>query len=176
MSQEIDYAAVLEDLEAKRSALDTTIAGIKMMLGQEVENPGQLDGNKATPSASGPKEVKPGTFHGMSIAEAARVYLEMTKQKQTTPELGEALKRGGIESQSKDFIRTVYTILAARPRVFLRLGMHWALAEWYPNRAASSAALAPKKIKKAKKKPKVVVKTGKAPAEKATGKPQEFAG
>ncbi len=34
MSQEIDYAIVLADLESRRAALDAAIAGVKAILGQ----------------------------------------------------------------------------------------------------------------------------------------------
>lgn len=109
MSQEIDYRKVLADLEAKKAAIETSIAGIKQMLGQE---------------------VLPGTFHGLSMAEAAKKYLRMVKVKKKTKEICDALLKGGVETIAKDFYSNMFNVMQ-RNKDFIKLGVYWGLSEWH---------------------------------------------
>lgn len=138
MGQDIDYAAVLADLESKRAALDAAIAAVRAILGQAPnEAPGGPGGGlSSTPGTDLPSEVTPGIFHSMSVSEAAKKYLEMKKVKQKTRALCDALSQGGIESDSKNFYGNVYTTLT-RNKDFMRRGKYWALASWFPNVPAS---------------------------------------
>jgi hypothetical protein len=140
MSQEINYAAVLADLEARRASLDAAIAAVRALLGQgPAEGVPGTDIARGTPQPQGEvrdaSEIKPGTFHGMSVAEAARKFLEMTKTKQRTKDIVAAIQRGGIETTAGSFYSNVYTTLMRR-KDFKRLGKNWVLEEWNPNVAA----------------------------------------
>lgn len=151
MSQEINYAAVLADLEAKRAALDAAIAGVRAMLGQAAaESAGATEGATApAPGVDVPKDVVPGVFHGKSVSEAAKMYLEMKKVKQKTRAICDALLQGGIESDSKNFYGNVYTTLT-RNKDFFRRGKYWALTSWDPRRAAAAAARPARKARRGK--------------------------
>jgi hypothetical protein len=165
MASEIDYAAVLADLEARRAAVDAAIAGVRLLMGQAPAQsvpaetllaPGVPNARPdliARGDAQDAQAIAPGTFHGLSVAEAARKFLEMTKKKQRMKDISEALQRGGIESISDNFYGNVFTTMARR-KDFVKLGKFWALAEWYPNRPEKPA----KKTKKGRKgaKPRVV--------------------
>jgi hypothetical protein len=146
MSQEIDYTRVLADLEARRAALDAAIAGVRALLGQPADAAGAVSVPGTPGQALEWSEIGPGTFHGMSVSEASRKFLEMTKKKQKTRVIAEALVNGGIESESKSFYSTVYTTMQ-RNKDFLRLGKYWALREWYPTRAEA----APKPTKRGRR-------------------------
>lgn len=133
----IDYAAVLADLEAKRDKLDAAIAGIRTMLGLSA-----AAGSSATASSGsngGSTEIEADTFFSLSIPDAAKKYLGMRKKPATTPEISEALRRGGQTNASSDgFGNTLGSVLA---RVYnggggiVRVGRGtWGLAEWYPNK------------------------------------------
>lgn len=148
MTQEIDYAAVLTDLETRKMALDAAIAAVKAILGQAAPEATALaaaSGNQGQPIGKGTAaEVTPGAFHGMSITEAARKYLEMRKTKQKTRTICEAIQKGGIETSAKHFYSNVYTSLG-RNKDFIRLGKYWALAEWHPTRVPPTPARPKKK-------------------------------
>jgi hypothetical protein len=155
MNQKIDYGKVLADLEARRAALDAAIATVKGILGQETADAAP-DGATAGGALVGrgdttlPTEVAPGVFHGMSVAEAARTFLEMKKVKQKTRTICDAMLQGGIESDARDFYSNVYTTLA-RNKDFFKRGKYWALTSWDPRRAAAQAAKPAKKPRRAKK-------------------------
>jgi hypothetical protein len=157
MSQEIDYSAVLADLEARKAALDAAIAAVKAILGQgTLETASSVSGTGAAIRSENalPQEVAPGVFHGMSISEAARKFLEMRKAKQKTRAIADAIRQGGIESGARDFYSNVYTTMARRPKEFIRLGKYWALVEWHPTRAAVTTAKPAKKGRRGRKSPK----------------------
>jgi hypothetical protein len=133
----IDYAAVLADLEAKRDKLDAAIAGIRTMLGMPAgATTGATTGGGGN---GGSTEIESDTFFSLSIPEAAKKYLGMRKKPATTPEIMEALKRGGqTNAGSEGFSNTLGSIMA---RVYnngggiVRVGRGtWGLAEWYPNK------------------------------------------
>lgn len=169
MSQEIveNYAVVLADLEARRASLDAAIAAVRAVMGQgPAENgSGGASGSSGEPGRSTPGEtsdVRPGTFHGLSVSEAARKFLEMTKTKQRTKDIVEAIQKGGIESTADSFYSNVYTTLRRRKKDFKRLGKYWVLVEWNPN--VSSVVEKPaKKKRKAKRLRVKAPATAKAP-------------
>jgi hypothetical protein len=148
-TEPFDYAAVISDLEAKRAALDATIGSLRAAqalgaLGQSGE--GSSMGNTLVPSISG-GEVPAGAFFSKSIPEAAKLYLAIVKRKQTSREIAEGLKKGGIESKSKSFNAQVHSILdrarKAGTGIFVKLDGHWGLAEWYPSALRAGAAPKP---------------------------------
>src|SRR2546430_8646508 len=96
----IDYQTVLADLRRKRDELDKAIAGIEIILGLTPSGGAALG---AAAANGEPAEVRPDSFFGMSIANAAQKYLLMVKKPQTTPEIASALHRGGLHNQSENF-------------------------------------------------------------------------
>lgn len=169
-TQPVDYAAIIADLEAKKAAIEATIASLRsaMALGIGAAAGGDGSGGGAVPTFANPYsfsggEVPAGAFLGKSIPEAARVYLEIVKKKQTSREIAEALQKGGMESTSGNFVGIVHAVLDRARKspnaAIVKLGTQWGLAGWYPKGILNNAAAPPpkKKGKKAKK------------AQKATG-------
>ncbi len=162
--EQMDYAAILADLEAKRAALDATIASFRNALahgalGQAGDVPPATNGTAPStylPSMTG-GEVPAGAFLGKSIPDAAKLYLEIVKKKQTSKEIAEALQKGGMESTSKNFQQMVHAILdRARKANFgiVKLDRsHWGLAGWYPAGLSRTNVKLPKRTgrKKARK-------------------------
>lgn len=140
-SSAVDYNAVLADLEARRAQLDAMIAGVQYILGQ-----GAAPGISSPP---GPASVQNGeipsdAFFGLSIPDATKKFLAMRKRTATTPEVIQALSRGGqVNASSSKFGNTVGSVLAradANGAGIVRVSRGtWGLAEWYPNRARKSA-------------------------------------
>lgn len=174
----INYNAVLADLEAKKAELEAAIATITNL----VAGSGNSDGGSG--GVISPENIPVGAFLRLSIADATKKFLDMVKTKQTVPQIIKALESGGLPPVK---YTTLYTVLRRRESQIgdvLRLGDEWALTEWYPNnpnlkrnsaKAGKSDAIgkkkAPAKVKAKKQKtatpaktaaPKVA-KTAKAP-------------
>ena len=145
-TEQMDYAIILADLEAKRNALDATIASFRAALalgalGQhsDIEPSNSLVpnafGSTFVPSISG-GEVPNGAFLGMSIPDATKLYLEIVKKKQTSKEIAEALQKGGMETNSKNFPQMVHSVLDRASKAntgIVKLDRsHWGLGSWYP--------------------------------------------
>ncbi len=140
--EQMDYNAILADLEAKRAALDATIASFRQALALGALgtagdiSQGNGSGSVASVMGYGGTEVPAGAFLGKSIPDAAKLYLAIVKKKQTSKEIGEALKRGGMESTSKNFIGIVHAVLdrarKANTGIVKLDRSYWGLADWYP--------------------------------------------
>lgn len=132
-SEDIDYGVVLADLEAKKSAIENAIAGIKMMLGQ-----GQAT---ATSSNGGTdidtNEIPSDAFFQMPVPDAIRKYLRLVKRPRSVRDITDALEKGGITHTSKAFVNNVSTALfrnANKENGFVKVKSEWGLMEWYPGR------------------------------------------
>src|ERR1700687_371308 len=89
MPETIDYKAVLEDMKARRAALDQAIAAIELIAGEL--------GNAKVWIGSAADKIDADTFIGMNILQAAEKYLQMTgRPAKTTAKIAEALNQGGL--------------------------------------------------------------------------------
>lgn len=172
-SEQMDYAVILANLEAKRAALDATIASIRAaiatgVLGQVGDIPPSANGGGGLYSPMGGSgEIPAGAFLGKSIPDAAKLYLEIVKKKQTSKEIAEALIKGGMESSSRNFQQIVHSILDRTRKAnggIVKLDRsYWGLVTWYPAgllRASGSASEKRPALRKKMKKAKAV-KAGK---------------
>jgi hypothetical protein len=171
-TQPIDYAAILADLEAKKVALEAAIASVRAAIGAGTL--GQSGDGTAfsagLPAALTGGEVPAGAFLGKSIPDAAKLYLEIVKKKQTSKEIAEALLKGGMESTSKNFPSIVHAILdrarkAKNPALVKVDKSNWGLTGWWPKGIGSANGTQPKKSpkKKAAKKAKAEGKSAASP-------------
>lgn len=155
----LDYGALLSDLEAKKAVLDQAIASIRaaMAAGALGATEGmsyvKLAGTLVTPSLHN-GEVPTGAFLGKNIPDATRLYLSIVKKKQTSQEIAQALRDGGMETASKNFEGMVHSILTRASKKnsaeIVKVGRAWALAEWYPA-GIRAAVVQEKKTRKAKR-------------------------
>jgi len=175
--EQLDYNMILADLENKKAALEATIASFRAALASgALGQPGEVppSANGLVPSDFGPStfvpsisggEVPAGAFLGKSIPDAAKLYLAIVKQKKTSREIADALKRGGMESNSKNLYGNVHSILD-RARKAGTYGIvkldrsYWGLEDWYPAGLRSAAA-----VEKRNGKKKGVRKRGRPPKE-----------
>lgn len=182
-TEPVDYTAILADLEAKKSALEQTIASFRQAMALGALGHMSADGTvptMAVPSLTG-GEVPAGAFLGKSITEATRLYLEIVKKKQTTREIADALQKGGMESTSKgDFALIVHAGLTRARKSpnsgIVKVGKHWGLASWYPKGIVSGATAAPARKAKRKRagkaaKPSTPVASATPPTWNATPQP-----
>lgn len=158
---------LIADMKAKRAKLDAAIASLEAAHAAGVLGNGeQLDG-VADPlppfvTADGIEpQIPAGAFFGKSIPEAARLYLTLVKKKRSTREIADALKAGGMESNSSNFVEIVGTVLnrVRKSGDMMRLSDGWALPEWYPPGFRNAAQAQEKtKSKKRQAKPKNITK------------------
>ena len=138
--EKIDYAALLSDLEAKKAALEASIATLKSamalgVLGQAAEGLDLSSASASSPIENGvPVELPHHAFLGASVPSAIKTYLQVVKKKQTIKEIATALKEHGMESTSDSF-EGVVTGALNRLKVageVLRFKEGWGLSAWYP--------------------------------------------
>jgi hypothetical protein len=172
-TESIDYAAVLADLEAKKAALESTIAGIRQMLnlGAELSGGGAPDRKEQTPA-----EVRSDTFFRMTMPDAIVKYLEIAKRPQTLSEITKALEDGGLPTTAKNLMPIVGSNMSrmkSAGELCQPQQGKWGLAAWYP--AASRQAVAAKPKTKKRGRPKAL-KTAMAVKAKASTAEQKTAG
>lgn len=146
----IDFAEVLASLEAKRAALDALIGSYRAAiavgaLGGDIDVSGIQSASSATAGTSrsgGPIDLPQGALLGKSLPAAIQLYLSAARRKQTTHEIVAALKDGGVETTSQNFINTVYTALQRLKTAgtVLKFNDGWALSEFYPENLRAKLA------------------------------------
>lgn len=127
IEQSVDWAAALAEIEAEIAKLQAAADVIRDRVGRSGSTPAP-----GGPSGSG-GGIKPDTFLTMSIPDATKKYLEMTRQKQSTQAVMDAIEKGGLPPSKYN---TVYSILRRREKQIgdiINMKGDWALAEWYPN-------------------------------------------
>ncbi|MFZ1889767.1 MAG: helix-turn-helix domain-containing protein [Candidatus Binataceae bacterium] len=151
MANEIDYTAVLADMEAKRAALDSAIAGIRQWLslggGYEETSGAPLLTDRKLDSP----EVKFDTFFGLSIPDAIRKFLAMTKRPQSVSDITKAFQDGGMTTTSKNLLTTVGSTLSRLKQVdgdLVSVQGKWGLREWYPGMRDEKIAKAKNKTRR----------------------------
>jgi len=165
--EKIDYAAIIADLEAKRAALETAITSLKAVVASGALGPSEgtsyvnLAGTLVSPSAPG-GEIPDGAFHGKSIPEAIRLYLELMRKKQTAREIAEGLKKGGTESTSKYFDKMIYATLDRLKKAghVVKIEGNWGLPAWYPALMRAGVRENGQKPKRRGRPRKTISKTG----------------
>jgi hypothetical protein len=176
----IDWASILAELEAKKAALEQSIAGIRAsmtlgVLGGAVGDvPAPAISSSLGSASSAPVELPAGAFLGKSLPASVKLYLSAARSKRTIKEIAQGLREGGIESTSPNFEGVVtgsLNRLKAAGEV-LRFKDGWGLAEWYPPGFRGSPAVADKKGKKNGKK-RSQKKTKTAPRQASPVKQQE---
>jgi hypothetical protein len=168
-TEPVDYTAILADLEAKKAALEQTIASFRQAMAAGAL--GQTSSDTLVPSLAAPSvtggEVPAGAFHNKSIPEATRLYLEIVNKKQNTRDIAEALLKGGMEStRPKNFVNIVLAGLNRARKSpasgIVKLGSQWGLASWYPKGIIAAATAAPPKKTKRKSRTATSTKTDSA--------------
>jgi len=180
MANDIDYAAVLSDLKAKRAALDSVITGMEQWLslkGGDV----QVDSSYIGPAerTGTPGEVRSDSFFGMTIPDAIRACLKIMKQPLGLTDLTQKLKEGGLLTSARDLTSTVSATLTRMKRMdgdVVQVQGRWGLSQWYPGmrKEKVEAAAKPKKSRKrgrAKGKKTEAVPSGGRPSAESPPKP-----
>ncbi len=130
----LNMKAVIEGLEAKRanfnSHIDSAIASLKALSGIDTGMP-----NIAKKPDGEPHDVviHSDTFFDHSVVDAAIKYLGMVRKKQTTKEVLDAIRKGGVKTTDG----SAQTLLNSRSRQkkdLVRVGRgELGLKEWYDN-------------------------------------------
>ena len=136
-AESIDYTPTIADLERKKAEIERTIAHLRQLMAMgSLAQDGEGGAVSSTVSSFMGGEVPTGAFLGKSIIEATKLYLEIVKKKQTAKEIMDGLIKGGMESNSKSFLKTVHAALTRARQSpnppFVKVGMQWGLTPWFP--------------------------------------------
>ena len=147
VSKGIDpYEVVLQDLRAKRDAIDQAIASIESLRGSGTVHSGSaaIRGTSAV-GANGSEGANhgdisgPGGLLGMSIVDATKALLKAKRTPLKNPEIAALFKAGGMAMNSQQPANTIGSVLTRRFSEVgdvVRVGRGtWGLKEWYPNRS-----------------------------------------
>ncbi len=142
ISDKLDYSKVLDDMLAKRAAIDAVIINIQTLLGMEPSE--SSPPASVTPVSRTATDIPAVAFLGKSIPDAARLYFQIVKRKATSREIADALVRGGMETRSPRFHEIVRSVLDRARKAggdIVKLDKsYWGLAEWYPSGVRISGA------------------------------------
>src|SRR5689334_9512097 len=122
------YDPVIADLEARIRNMQTALETLKHLRASFTGDPIPL----AATSTRTDTELRHDTFFSMTIAEAAKKYLNMVKITKSTADIAAALEVGGLKHSSKDFPANVRSIIGDREDFIRVPNGDWGLAEWYP--------------------------------------------
>ena len=147
--RQIDYAALLEDLENDRKELEGLIAYVKhKKMGQE--EPSQVTQMPSGTSRTGGarsatiiaatgtsgSNARRHAYFALGLIDATKKYLTEMKEPKSAREIADALLGGGFKTTSKDFNNTVFSVLARENRKqdgeIVKVNTGWGLPEWYP--------------------------------------------
>lgn len=131
---QIDYEAVLADLEARRTAIEALIAGIRLLLGHS-----PVDAGTGLSNGSGARDLRSDTFFGLTTPEAVKKFLAMKGRAQGPRVIASALVQGGQPraTDEKAAYVNVYSALKRLNKsgeVAQTAAKEWGLAEWCGNR------------------------------------------
>ena len=132
-----DYKRVIEDLKAKRAAIDNAIAVLEQIRGSDLASV-TVPPVKEEPAS---RSMESDSFVGMSITQAAETYLRMAgKPARNLDDIVSALQKGGVPAFARDSVATLLKRAAAKSDgTIVKVGRGtWGLAEWYPNRPRKS--------------------------------------
>lgn len=113
-----DYARILEDLQNQRAAIDEAIDAISRLL------------STTTGVEVGGHRAPTGAFANMTVIEAARKYLTMIQRPAPTKEIVQALEKGGLQHNAKDFYASVYAILRQQAQKGDKAGIRRNALDW----------------------------------------------
>jgi hypothetical protein len=119
------WTTALAEIEAEIAKLQSMADGIRERIGR--------GGGTAPSGGPGGGGIRPDSFLKLSIPDATKKLLEITRTKQSTQEVIDALVKGGLPESKYN---TAYSILARREKQvgdIINMKGDWALAEWYPN-------------------------------------------
>jgi hypothetical protein len=126
------YDVVLADLLAQRERIDAAISAIQAARGGAGAAAAQPSGGANS------AKVEPDSFFGMTVLEAAKKFLGMTKRPQKANAIADALKQGGYHFATDNALPTVASVLNrddAKGGEIVRVGKGlFALAAWYKTR------------------------------------------
>lgn len=163
-TDKVDYAAILADAEAKKAALEAYINSLRNALATgALGHPGDISIEPSTGSLTmvgAPIELPVGAFLNKSVPSAIKLYLSAIRKKQTTEQIANALKEGGIESTATNFLTVVAGSLHRLKvaKEVLRFKDGWGFADHYPEHIRKGISQENKSARKKEKKVKPAAK------------------
>jgi hypothetical protein len=158
-SEKQDSTSFRAFIEAKIAKWQAVLDALAIALETDAADFGAVSASSSTADIGHPIDLPKGAFYGKSVPVCVELYLSAGKVKRTNKEIAAALKKGGVESNAKDFDTVVNGALFGLKKAgkVLRFDDGWGLSEWYPAHIRSvtpvAASGSKKNTKKGKKKP-----------------------
>ena len=133
MTEHVDYAKVLADLEHRRDKIDQAITTLRGIMGVSMAAASTSVRGQAAANGSG--VLKPHMFFGMSAPEAAAAYLAAVRETRTAAKIADDLIQYGWTTTSQspsNVVRTALSRLAKEGEVVQLKGKEWGLVDWFP--------------------------------------------
>jgi hypothetical protein len=151
-SDPINYEAVLADIDAKIAQLEAAKQAIRLVAGMGPSNGAAPQPGLQTSATT----ISHDTFLGMSIPEATKKLLAMTRRRLSTPEVIKSLVQGGVPEPAYN---TAYAVLSRRQKHvgdIININGEWGLKEWSPNYKPPVRQSTAKKTEKGEDEPVVL--------------------
>jgi hypothetical protein len=131
------YEPVIAELRAQIEEWQKMVVNLEMMRSKGAVTASVLAGNSNTPAANGTVNFSSDAFFGMTIADAAKKYLNGIRKTATARAIADALLAGGFKTSAKNFVENVRSIIS-RSQHFAFVNGEFGLAEWYPGRKVAA--------------------------------------
>lgn len=135
MTEQVDYAQVLADLERRRDEMNQAIATIRVLAGLAPEGTDVSVSQQRAAANGAAAGLRPHMFFGMKAPDAVRAYLDAVKQTRTAAKIAADLIEYGWNTTSDNpanIIRTALVRLAEAGEVVKVKGKEWGLVSWFP--------------------------------------------
>lgn len=129
------YEPVIAELKAQMEECQRMISMLELMRSKAGFTGPIASLSSAPAQQNGSTSFANDAFFGMTIADAAKKYLGVTRKTATTRAIAEALIAGGFKTSAKNFVENVRSIISRNPGIVFING-EYGLAEWYPGRKA----------------------------------------
>lgn len=133
------YKSLLEDLKIQKSEIDVQLS----IIIEQLRKMGEVDLSDPIPSKSSEKdfsvtrlgntEINHDTFHGLSVGEAAKKYLDKVgSPARSTKEIFNNLVKGGLSTTERSLYVTLTNAAIKGDKGIEKVsGGNWGLTHWY---------------------------------------------
>jgi hypothetical protein len=135
MPEDVDIKRLLPLWIEERDALNMLIAWGQKKTGQgSKEVPAERRSRAALEPTAMPTLLESDTFFRMSVPNAIKSFLNISRRPRTAQDITDGLKRGGLTTKARNLYATVYPTLLRMEKageVVRPTKGEWGLANWY---------------------------------------------
>ncbi len=130
-SQSVNYQFVLADLKGRRDRLNAAIGAVEQIIGELALPPRKDQDSQTATSMPRPSSM---AYRKKTIGDSIVHYLGLVGEPKPPTDIVQALRDGGITSESKSLYRTAYSTMKQRAKRtdsdIVKVGSKWGLKTW----------------------------------------------